>query len=57
MALQFVLELEGIPNLAVQLNRVVTSDGQCLAVCREGMVSDRIVEEMVDLGSSHVGNA
>lgn len=37
----------------VQLDRVVSSDGKCLAVGRERVIGDWVVEEMVDLRGGH----
>lgn len=44
MALQLVLELEGIADLAVQLDCVVAGNRQRFAVCREGVVGNWVVE-------------
>lgn len=53
MSLELVLELEGIADSAVELDLGVAGNSQGLAIGREGVVGDGVVEEMVDLGSSH----
>lgn len=53
MALQLFLELEGIADLAIQLNIVVACDGQGLVVRGEGVVRNGVVEEMMNLWSGH----
>lgn len=53
VALQFILELEGIANSAVQVNRGVARNGQCLAIRRERVIRDRVVEQVMDFWSCH----
>ena len=53
VALQLVLELEGIADLAIQLDGRIPGNRNGLAISGEGMVGDGVVEEMVDFGSSH----
>ena len=53
VALELVLQLEGIANLAIELDGGVSGNGQRLMVRREGMVSDGAVEKMVNFGSGH----
>ncbi len=54
VALELVLELEGIADLAVELNCRVSGDSKRLAVGRERVVRNGVVEEMVNFGSGHV---
>ena len=54
MTFQFIFEHEFGPGSAVELDVVVSSDCECLTVCREGVVGDGVVEEMVDFGARHV---
>ena len=54
MAFQFVLEVEFGPAFVVELDIVVSSDGQGLPVSGEGMVRDGMVEEMVDFWARHL---
>lgn len=53
MTLELILELEGIADSAVKLDLGIAGNGQGLAISRERVVGDGVVEEMVDLGSSH----
>lgn len=55
VARQFILELEAAARLRVQVDVVLTSYGQCLTVGREGMVCNRVVEEVVDFWGGHCG--
>lgn len=55
MALELVLELEGVSDAAIELDGGVASHGEDAVVCREGVVGDGVVEKVVDLGSSHLG--
>lgn len=57
MALQLLLELESISDPAVQLDIVLSRNGQGLAVLRERMVRNGVVEEVVDFGRSHCCDA
>jgi len=57
MALQLVLELESTASTSIKLNARVSCNGQCLPIGREGVVSNRVVEEMVNLWSCHVVDA
>lgn len=54
MPLQLVLQPEGIASLAIQLDGRISGDGQGRAVDGEGVVGDGVVEEVVDLGCSHL---
>ena len=42
--------------LRVQIDIVLTSYGERLAVGREGMVRDGVVKEVVDFWGDHVGD-
>lgn len=53
MALQLILELEGISDFAVELDGRVSCHGEDAVVGREGVVGDWVVEQVVNLGSSH----
>lgn len=53
MALELVLELKGISDLAVELDARVSCHGEDAVVGREGVVGDWVVEQVVNLGSSH----
>jgi hypothetical protein len=53
VAAQLIFQSEAGAIGRVQLDRVVSSNGEGLAVGREGVVGDGVVEEVVDLRSSH----
>jgi hypothetical protein len=53
MALELILQLESSASSPIELNTGVSSNGQCLLVCGEGMVCDRVVKEVVDIWSCH----
>lgn len=55
MAAQLVVEGEARGIGRVQLDRVVSGNSECLAISREGVVRDWVVEEVVYLRSSHGG--
>lgn len=55
MTFQLVFELEGIADLAVQLDSRVSCDGQRRSVGRKGVVGNGVVEEVVHFRSSHLG--
>jgi hypothetical protein len=52
--LQLILELESTASTSIKFNARVSCNGQCLPVGREGVVGDRVVEEMVDFRSCHI---
>ena len=52
---QFILQLEATARLCVQVNIVLTSYSERLAVGGEGMVRNGVVEEVVDFGAGHGG--
>jgi hypothetical protein len=54
MAFKFVLEGKGVGGALVELDVVVSSNRQRLPVCREGMIGDWVMEQLVNLGGSHV---
>lgn len=54
VAFQLILQLEGISDFTVQFDGRVLGHSQCLAISREGVVSDWAVEEVVNFGGSHV---
>lgn len=53
MAAQLVVEGEARGIGRVQLDRVVSGNSECLAISREGVVRDWVVEEVVYLRSGH----
>lgn len=53
VAAQLVVEGEARAIGRVQLDRVVSGDSQRVAIGREGMVGDGVVEEVVYLGGGH----
>lgn len=53
MTTQLIFQSEAGAIGRVQLDRVVSSNGESLAVGREGVVGDGMVEEVVDLRSGH----
>jgi hypothetical protein len=54
MSLQFILQLESTTCASIKLHAGISCHGQCLLVSREGMVGDRVVEEMVNLWGCHI---
>lgn len=52
---QFILKLETTARLRIQVDVVVASYSQRLAVGGEGMVGNWVVKEVVDFGGSHFG--
>lgn len=54
VALELILELKGVADLAVQLDRGVARHRQDAVVRRERVVGDWVVEQVVHLGSSHL---
>jgi hypothetical protein len=44
VAFQLVLKLEGIPRLLVKLHVGISRDGQCLSICRKGVIRDRMMK-------------
>ena len=57
MALQLIFELERVRNPSIELDRGVSSNGEELPVGGEGMVRNRVVEEMVYFWSGHYGGS
>lgn len=55
MAFELVLELEGVSNPAIQLDRRVASNGEGLPVGGEGVVRNGVVEEVVNFWLRHYG--
>ena len=55
MPLELVLELKGVANPAIQLDRRVPSDGEGLPISREGVVRNGIVEEVMNFWLWHCG--
>ncbi len=53
VAFKLILELEAIAGSSIKLNTSVSCYSQCLPIGRERMVSDRVVEEMVNFWSCH----
>lgn len=53
VALELILQLVGIADLAVKLNSGVASDGEDGMISRERVVGDGVVEEVVNFGSGH----
>jgi hypothetical protein len=53
MTLQFILELESIACSSVELNAGILGNRKGLPVGREGMISDGVVEEVVDFWGGH----
>lgn len=55
MAFEFVFEGESLAGATVELDVVISSDGEGLTVGGEGVVGDWVVEELVDLWGCHDG--
>ena len=53
MSLKFVLKYEIVSRLSIQLDSDVASDCKCLAVGREGMVGNGMMEQVVDFWTGH----
>ena len=53
MARQLILELEAAARLLEEVDAVLTSYGQRLAVGGEGVVGNRVVEKVVHFGGGH----
>lgn len=53
MTLEFVLQLEGVARLPIQLNTGILGHSQGLAIRRERVVGNGPVEQMVYLGRRH----
>lgn len=54
MALQLILQCELGTGLVVEFDNILFRDRERFSVGREGMVSDRLVEEMMDLRCCHL---
>lgn len=54
MTLQLVLELKATTSAAIELDTGVSCDSQSLAVGRERVVGDWVVEKLVNLWGRHV---
>jgi hypothetical protein len=54
MPAQLVLELKARASTRIELDIIVAGNGQSLAVGREGMIGNGVVEEVVDFGRCHV---
>jgi hypothetical protein len=50
---QFILELEAAALSRIQVHVVLASYGQCLAIGREGVVRNWMVEEVADFWGDH----
>lgn len=53
VTLKLILKLESSASSSIEFNAGVSSNRQCLLICGEGMVCDRVVKEVVDFWSSH----
>lgn len=53
MTLQLIFELESIARASIKLDPDVSCNCQRLFVGGEGVIGDRIMEELVNLGSGH----
>jgi hypothetical protein len=55
MALQLIFEGKLVARALVQLDVVLACDGEGLSVSGEGVVGNRVVEEVVNFGAGHAG--
>ena len=53
MAFEFIFQGELVARFAVKLDVVVASNCECLPVCRERVIGNRVVEQMMDLWGGH----
>lgn len=53
VAFQLINELKAIARSIVQLNAVVSRNGERLSVCRKGMIGNWMVKEVMNFWSSH----
>ncbi len=54
MSFEFILKCKLVTRPVVELDVVVSGDCECLPVGGERMVSDGMVEQMMDFWASHV---
>lgn len=53
VALELILELEGVANLAVEIDGRIAGNGQSLVVSGEGVIRDWTVEKVVNFRGDH----
>ena len=53
MPLQFILQCKLATGAFIELNMILSGHAQCLSVSGEGMISNGVMEEMVNFGRRH----